>query len=82
MEDLRIKIKEIVADAIDLEVDEFEDEDDIFQQFGIDSVVTFEIVTKIQKKYSISIEDDEIQNIRSVDKIYDVIEKKMSLKTV
>ncbi len=76
MEELKLEVKEIVADAIGLEMDEFQNDTHIYKELGADSVVGFEILTKLQKKYHITIAPNEVMDLLSINKICELIVKK------
>jgi acyl carrier protein len=76
MEQITSEIKEIVAEAIDLELDEFTNEEHLYNELGADSVVGFEILTKIQKKYKITIDPKEAPALMSVDKLAETVQSK------
>ncbi len=78
MENLLDQVKEIVANAIDLEVDEFENDEHLYNDLGADSVIGFEIMTKLQKKFGISIDTKEAPILMTVDKIVDLVNGKLA----
>ena len=78
MEQVKDQIREIVANATDLEFDEFKDNDHLYKDLGADSVVGFEIIVKIQKAFNIYIDDKEAPTLMSVNKMYDTVLMKIS----
>jgi acyl carrier protein len=79
-EQIRIKVRAIlamVAPGIDSGLG---DEDDIFTA-GIDSVTTMMLITEIEQQFSISLDGDDIpyENFRTIDGISTYIEKSISL---
>lgn len=52
MENRKMIVKEIVANALGLEIDEFENSTNIYDELGADSVVGFEILAKLKKEIS------------------------------
>ena len=79
MEKLTQQVKEIVANAIDLELDEFENDEHLYNDLGADSVIGFEIITKLQRKFSIKIENKEAPTILTVNKMAELVNAKVSL---
>lgn len=71
------QVKEIVANALDFELDEFENDDHLYNDLGADSVIGFEIVIKLQKKFGITIENNEAPTILTVNKMADLVHKKL-----
>jgi acyl carrier protein len=57
------------------------DDDDIFASGFINSLFAMQLVTFVEKKFAVSVEDDdlEIQNFRSVNSIVALIERKRAL---
>lgn len=51
--------------------------DDKLSSLGLDSIVMVEFVTLTEEKYGISISDNEIENIRTVNDAVDLILKKI-----
>lgn len=73
------KIIELVNDVFveDFEMDpaHLTPEAHIFSELGLDSLDVVDLVVALQKKFNVSIRDDErIRNIRTLKDIYDFIE--------
>lgn len=73
--DYKTEIKKLVADIAEKTPEEITDEAKFSEDLGIDSMMALEIVASIEKKYKVVIPEGEIPNIRSLQNIYDLIEK-------
>ncbi len=75
METIINDVKEIVANALDLEMSEFENDSDLYNDLGADSVIGFEISVKLQRKFKITVKPEDISKLTSVDKIAEYIQE-------
>lgn len=74
--ELTQRLKETLVDRLDLDrqTDEIPDDCLLFGVgLGLDSVDALEIVVAIESEFDIRIEDDDMQEIRSVNSIVDLI---------
>ncbi len=78
MEKIINDVKEIVASAIDLEVDEFKNDDHLYNDLGADSVIGFEIIIKLQKKFGVKIDTKEAPTLMTVNKMVELVVAKMA----
>jgi len=78
MEAIVEQVKEIVANAIDLEVGEFGNDEHLYNDLGADSVIGFEIITKLQKKFGVTIDTKDAPTIMTVNKIVELVNAKMA----
>jgi acyl carrier protein len=69
-EDLRALISEIA------EIDTIPD-DTHFKDLGIDSMMGVEIVAAIERQYHIKIDDNELQEVSTLTKSYDLVNAKL-----
>ncbi|MFA5305500.1 MAG: acyl carrier protein [Candidatus Omnitrophota bacterium] len=76
--DYKSEIKKLVADIAEKTPEEITDDAKFSEDLGIDSMMALEIVASIEKKYKVVIPEGEIPNIRSLQNIYDLIEKLVS----
>jgi len=74
-------IKEIMVERLFLKIppEQINDNTDIMQELGVDSVSVFEIVVGLEETYNISFEDDEFQleTFRTPRSIADYVRKKL-----
>lgn len=69
------KIKEILADQLDIEVEDIKDNSDIQEDLEADSLDVMDIMTEIEDEFDIEVEDEAIEELRTPQKIADYIAK-------
>ena len=74
-------IKEIMVERLFLKIpaERIDDDTEIMQELGVDSVSVFEIVVGLEETYNISFEDDEfkLETFRTPKSIADYVRKKL-----
>jgi acyl carrier protein len=72
---LKDELREIIV-----EVTEIEDipEDTPFADLGIDSMMAIEIVADVEKKYDITISEDELPDLVHLKAVYDKVNEKLA----
>lgn len=70
------KIKEILAEQLDVELEEVKDNSDIQENLGADSLDVMDIMTEIEEEFDIEVEDEEIENLRTPAKIEEYLKRK------
>ncbi len=76
-ESLKYQIKQIVSSITEIPPKDLKDDADFTRDLGIDSMMALEIVASIEKKYRITIPEEKIPEITSLNKIYAFIKDKM-----
>ena len=71
------KIKQILADTLDVNVDELSADTNIATDLGADSLDVVEILMSIEDEFNVEIPDSEIENIRTIGELADYIETNM-----
>jgi acyl carrier protein len=71
------KIKQILADTLDVNVDELSADTNIATDLGADSLDVVEILMSIEDEFEIEIPDSEIENIRTIGELVEYIETNM-----
>jgi acyl carrier protein len=71
---LKDELRQIVT-----EVTEVEDipEDTPFADLGIDSMMAIEIVSDVEKKYDVTISEDELTELTNLKAVYDKVQEKL-----
>ena len=70
------KIKEILADNLEVEMDEIGDDSHIQEDLGADSLDVMDIMTAIEDEFDIQMEDDVIESLTTPKKIQEYIKNK------
>ncbi|MBQ3547153.1 MAG: acyl carrier protein [Clostridia bacterium] len=68
------KIKQILADTLDVNIDELSADTNIATDLGADSLDVVEILMSIEDEFDIEIPDSEIENIRTIGELVEYIE--------
>lgn len=69
------KIREILAEQLDLDLDEIKVDSDIQEDLEADSLDVMDIMTEIEDEFDIEVEDDAIESLRTPALIAAYIEK-------
>ncbi|MFH2137940.1 MAG: acyl carrier protein [Candidatus Omnitrophota bacterium] len=77
-EDTKKAVKTMVAEIIEIPEEELTDAAEFVDDLGVDSMMALEIVAVIEKKFKVTIPEEEIPNISSLQKIYDLLQKKLT----
>ena len=72
------KIKEIVAEILDLEVSEINEEAKIIDDLGADSIAVMEIVMELEEEYDVEVPTEDILTLLTVADIIAYVEAKQS----
>ena len=70
------KVKEILAEELSLELDEINDDSDIREDLGADSLDMVQLVMSLEDEFDLEIENEEIQTVTTVKGIVEFINKK------
>lgn len=68
------KIKEILADQLDADIDDMTMDTDIAKDLGADSLDVVELLMSIEDEFSVEIPDEEIENIKTIGELVEYIE--------
>ena len=70
-----VKVREMLAKQLNLSVDKIKPESDVVKDLGADSLDVVELLISLEDDYGISIPEDDIVNVKTVQDIVDMIEK-------
>lgn len=68
------KIKDIVADILELEVEDIKDDALILDDLGADSIAVMEIVMELEGEFDVEVPTDDIINLTTVNDIVKYLE--------
>lgn len=71
---IKDRIVEMVKD--ELMIDDFDINADLSKEYELDSISLLDFVMQIEEEYDIEIADGELSDIKSVQDIVDIVEKK------
>ncbi|HBN11902.1 MAG TPA: acyl carrier protein [Ruminococcus sp.] len=70
------KLKEIVADQLDVDAEKVTMDSNITEDLGADSLDTVDLVMSIEEVFDIEIPDEAVENIKTIGDIVNYIESK------
>lgn len=71
------KIREIVAVQFNVEEDELTEETSFLEDLNADSIDLVHLVMTLEDEYGVEVEDDDVENIKTIGDAIDYIEKKI-----
>lgn len=71
------KVKVILAEQFDVEEDSLQNDTDLQDDLGADSLDVVDLLMSIEDEFEIEIPDEEIENIRTVGDLVNYIENNM-----
>ena len=77
IDNLKAELRALISEIA--EVDTIPD-DTHFKDLGIDSMMGVEIVAAIERQYHVKIEDSELKEISTLNKSYDLVLEKLSMR--
>ncbi|MDQ0272999.1 acyl carrier protein [Cytobacillus purgationiresistens] len=78
MENLKEELRNIIAEVI--EEEDFADNDDFVMNLGVDSMMALEIIAQIEQNYNLTVDEEYITRIRSLNEVYDLVIELKDLK--
>ncbi|NTU89675.1 MAG: acyl carrier protein [Actinobacteria bacterium] len=69
------KMKEVVVDQLALDASKVVEDADFVKDFGADSLDLLQLMTALEDEFSVSIPDEEFENLRSVRDVLDLVER-------
>jgi len=76
-ESIKAKVKEIIATQLGVTEDEITDEAAFIEDLGADSLDTVELIMQFEEEFDIEIPDEEAENLTTVGKAIEYLEKKL-----
>ena len=73
---MKDQVKEIISNHLGLEIDQIDDNADIFEVLGADSLDGVDLLLSMEDLFGLSVPDEEAIELRTVNKIVNYIEEK------
>ncbi len=70
------KVKEIIAEQLDVKADDISETSNIQDDLGADSLDVVDLVMAIEDEFDVEIPEDQVENIKTVGDIVKFIEEK------
>ncbi len=74
MENIKEKVTEIIANQLSVSADKIKEETNIAEELGADSLDLVEILMSLEDEFGISIPDEAIPNIKTINDIVNFIQ--------
>ncbi|WP_371616940.1 acyl carrier protein [Streptomyces sp. NBC_00454] len=71
--ELKNRIREIVADVLEIELDELEESSNFEDAYGADSIVVIEILARFERSLNISIPQNAVDGLTSLGAAYQIV---------
>ncbi|MFF2651052.1 acyl carrier protein [Streptomyces sp. NPDC058045] len=72
------ELRELVADALDVEPESLTDEALFIEDLDVDSLVALELAVTLERRYQVKIEEAEIVQIRRLPDVHDLLVRKLA----
>jgi len=77
MNDIKIRVKRIIANQLEVEEDMLSDDATLFKDLGADSIDTVELVIAFEVEFDIEIPEEEAEKLYRLGDIYSYIESRV-----
>ena len=67
------ELREIVAEVLEIDTDEINDDDDFMEVHEADSLRAIEILARLEKKYKVEIPQSELAEMRNLKAVEEVV---------
>lgn len=68
------KVKEALAEQLNLKVENIKDDENILEDLGADSLDVIEMLMNLETEFGITIPDDKISQVKTVKEVAELIE--------
>ena len=73
--EIEAKVKEILADQLDVDMDKIQHDSDLATDLGMDSFATVELLFELNEQLGVDVPEDDVTNIRTVKEIVDLVQR-------
>jgi acyl carrier protein len=74
MSDVTRRLQKLISDELAIDIDKVLPDADLFDDLNFDSLDTVEMVISIESEFDIEIDDDDIDDLRTVRQISDLVQ--------
>lgn len=78
MKDVSVRVKEVIAEKLGVEISKVTDSARIIDDLGADSLDTVELVMQLEEEFDLEIPDSVTAELVSVKKVVDYVNEKMN----
>jgi acyl carrier protein len=72
------ELRGLVAEALELPVGEVADDAAFVDDLEVDSLMTLEIMVRVEQRYGVEIDDDEFANVRTFSDVRELVSEKLA----
>jgi acyl carrier protein len=73
----REHLRQLLADTIDADVTDVQDDTDFVQELGVDSLMALEVVVVLERTYGVKFAETEMREVRTPASAYEVVRRKL-----
>jgi acyl carrier protein len=74
---MKKEIKQKVSEITEVPIDKLAEDAKFIEDLGVDSMMALEIVALLEKKYKVTVAEEDIPKMRSLNDIYALLERQM-----
>jgi acyl carrier protein len=74
------ELRATVAHVLDVEATEVADDSNLVEDLGVDSLMALEVVVVLEKKYGVRMTEEELKQVTSLQRAYDLLTAKLRAK--
>ncbi|MEU3465612.1 phosphopantetheine-binding protein [Streptomyces sp. NPDC006733] len=74
----RTELRELVADALDVNPESLTDEALFIEDLDVDSLVALELAVTLERRYQVKIGEEEIVKVRRLPDVHDLLVQKLA----
>ncbi|MFC9897577.1 acyl carrier protein [Nocardia sp. NPDC127579] len=71
-------LRELVADTLDVDLEQVTDKADFLEELGVDSLMSLEVAVQVEKKLGLKITEEELKEIRNFQDVCTILDRKIS----
>lgn len=75
--DLLAELREILAETIDIDAEVMGYDTHFINDLGVDSLLSLEVMVALEKKYKIKLSEQELQQMYSLRKVYELVSSRV-----
>ncbi|KJS52822.1 acyl carrier protein [Streptomyces rubellomurinus] len=73
------ELRTTVADVLDVDESELTDEADFVNEVGVDSLMAMEVMVVLERKYGVTLGEEELKQVTCLKKAHDLLADKLGL---
>ncbi len=75
MDNIEKEVREIISKVAKIKPEELKEDSNLFQDLGVDSLVGVEIIAAIDKKYSLDIPEEKLEEVQTVKELVNMVKE-------